>query len=59
MSRKLKIESRGDYWRKRVTPMVRLKGKWLEVAGFPPGASVRITVYAPECMDLRLEGGGR
>jgi hypothetical protein len=57
MSRKLKVEERGDYHAKQTVPMVRLKGKWLQRAGFPAGSHVQINVYAPGCLDIRLIGG--
>ncbi len=33
MKRRIKIEERGDYFRKQTIPTVRLKGKWLQAAG--------------------------
>jgi hypothetical protein len=37
VKRKLKIEERGDYFARKTVPTVRLKGKWLQAAGFPAG----------------------
>lgn len=57
MKRKLKIESRGDYHAKKTTPIVRLKGKWLQAAGFPSGKHLELTVIAPGVIELRVIGG--
>ena len=39
MNRKLKVEELGaDYSPAQRKPQVRLKGKWLERAGFPAGS---------------------
>lgn len=49
MSRKLKIEPhdpRGS--------MLRIKGKWLNPAGFPPGSSVTLQVCSPGVIEIRL-----
>jgi hypothetical protein len=45
-TRSLKIESTGDYFRKRISPIIRLKGKWLAAAGFPPGGRIQLTHLA-------------
>lgn len=34
--------------------MIRLKGRWLEQAGFPHGASVELTVCSPGVIEIRL-----
>ena len=41
--RKLKIEADGDFWMGLIKPKIRLKGHWLERAGFSPGGHVRVT----------------
>ena len=53
--RTLKIEERGtSYSVQHRTPMIRLKGKWLQAAGFPAGSKVEITAYAPGCLDIKF-----
>ena len=39
--RSLQIEADGDRW-KGVKPKIRVTGRWLERAGFKPGARVRV-----------------
>lgn len=61
MRRKLKIEElcqtsprdAGAYREIRV-PQVRLKGKWLQAAGFSPGTQIALTVCSPGVIELRL-----
>jgi hypothetical protein len=43
MKRNLKIEERGDRACGKIFPGIRLIGKWLERAGFPPGRRVVVT----------------
>ncbi len=50
----MKIEERGDYFRKRTVPTVRLKGKWLRAAGFPAGRYLTLTVVSPGVIELRV-----
>jgi hypothetical protein len=52
--RTLKIEERGDYAARQTVPSLRLKGKWLQAAGFPPGDHVTITCQSPGVLELRL-----
>jgi hypothetical protein len=54
--RNLKIETTGDFWRGRVTPKIRLAGRWLERAGFPPGQRVMVELTDPGCLTLRVAG---
>jgi len=54
--RNLKIETTGDFWRGRVTPKIRLAGRWLERAGFPPGQRVTVELTDPGCLTLRVVG---
>ena len=63
MKRRLKIEEqhqdngRADYLRRsRRVPAVRLKGKWLQAAGFPPGQHLELTVISPGVIELRVIG---
>ena len=58
MSRKLKVEEMGTQSAPESRkPAIRLKGKWLQRAGFPAGSHVQINVWAPGCLDVRLIGG--
>jgi len=54
MSRILKIEERGDYHAKTTIPTIRLKGKWLQAAGFDPGSTVQLTVISPGVIEIRV-----
>jgi hypothetical protein len=40
--RTLKIEAMGDFFRGKIKPHIRLKGYWLEQAGFKPGHRVQV-----------------
>lgn len=51
-TRLLKIEADGDPW-KGIKPKIRLLGRWLERAGFPPGHRVHVTCVAPGLLELR------
>ena len=50
--RTLQIEADGDRW-KGFKPKIRLMGRWLEQAGFPPGHRVQVTCVAPGVIELR------
>jgi hypothetical protein len=52
-SRVLKIEEDGDFWRGNVKPKIRIKGRWLERAGFKAGAHVSVTCVAAGVIELR------
>jgi len=52
--RKLKIESHAREYGRKGGSMIRIKGQWLTRAGFPPGASVELTVCSPGVIELRL-----
>lgn len=54
-ARTLKIEEDGDVWKGLVKPKIRLKGRWLERAGFKPGAHVCVTCSAPGVIELRSD----
>lgn len=57
--RKLKIEEHFRpvrYGRSRPVPKVRLTGKWLQAAGFNPGAHLELTVIAAGVIELRVCG---
>lgn len=51
-SRTLKIEEDGDKWN-GIKPKIRLRGKWLERAGFRPGNRVSVKCVAEGVMELR------
>ncbi len=53
-SRSLKIEATGDFFLKKITPRIRLCGKWLERAGFKPGHRVEIRLEEPGTMTVRF-----
>jgi hypothetical protein len=53
-SRSLKIEATGDFYRKKITPRIRITGKWLERAGFRPGHRVEIRFEQPGTLTLRF-----
>jgi hypothetical protein len=53
-SRNLKIESTGDYFAGKVKPQIRLKGYWLEQAGFEPGNHVAVYFIWPGLLALRV-----
>lgn len=52
-ARTLKIEPDGDPWKGVIKPKIRLVGRWLERAGFPPGHRVKVTCVAPGVIELR------
>lgn len=53
-ARSLKIEATGDFLRQKITPKIRLTGKWLERAGFKPGHRVQILIEQPGTLSLRF-----
>jgi Toxin SymE, type I toxin-antitoxin system len=53
-TRNLKIESAGDFWRDKVSPKIRLSGRWLEQAGFKPGHRVEVEISQPGTLTLRF-----
>ena len=52
--RTIKIETLGDPWHGKLFSGIRLKGRWLTNAGFPPGERVAVTVVSPGSMQLRI-----
>ena len=51
--RTLKIEEHGDPWKGDIKPKIRLKGSWLERAGFKHGQRVNVTCVAQGILELR------
>ena len=51
--RTLKIEADGDFWKGLIKPKIRIKGHWLERAGFTPGNRVQVACVAPGVIELR------
>jgi hypothetical protein len=56
--RTLKIEEDGDPWRRTVRPKIRLKGQWLERAGFRHGNHVSVKFIASGVIELRTADAG-
>jgi hypothetical protein len=52
-ARTLKIEADGDTWKRQIKPKIRLTGRWLERAGFRPGARVQVVCIASGIIELR------
>lgn len=55
MTRSIKIETDGDYFKRKVFPKIRLRGKWLAAAGFPPESRVTISALAPGVLMLNAQ----
>jgi len=55
-TRALKIEERGDFFSGKTVPMVRLRGKWLQAAGFPPGQRLTVKIVSPGVIEMRVCG---
>ena len=56
--RRIKIEACGDFWKGSIKPKIRLTGRWLERAGFPPGQNVNVTFISPGVLELRSGASG-
>ena len=54
--RRLKIEEDGDPWKGKVSSKIRLKGCWLEQAGFKHGNFVRVRCVASGIIELHSSG---
>ena len=55
-TRALKIEERGDFFSGKTVPMVRLRGKWLQAAGFRPGQRLTVKMVSPGVIEMRVCG---
>jgi hypothetical protein len=53
-TRSLKIETTGDFCCGKVTPKIRLTGRWLERAGFRPGHRVEVISEQAGTLTLRF-----
>jgi len=51
-ARTLKVEMTGDFFSRKVKPAIRLKGRWLERAGFPPDSRVRVIIRATGILEI-------
>ncbi len=52
-TRTLKVEPTGDFFRQKVKPALRLRGRWLERAGFPPNSHARIIIRTPGVLEIQ------
>jgi Toxin SymE, type I toxin-antitoxin system len=52
-SRTIKIENTGDFFYRKTKPAIRLKGRWLENAGFPPDTYARITIRETGLIEIQ------
>jgi hypothetical protein len=55
-SRTLKIEEDGDRYDRGIKPKIRLRGNWLDRAGFKPGTRVNVTCVAHGIIELHSFG---
>lgn len=42
----------GDFFSRKVKPAIRLKGRWLERAGFHPDTHVRVIIRATGILEI-------
>ena len=54
-TRRLKIEEEGDPWKGKVRSKIRLKGCWLERAGFKQGNHVSVKYVASGVIELHAD----
>jgi len=54
-ARLITIEADGNSFKGPRKPKIRLSGKWLEAAGFPPGQKVQVTFIDTGVMQLRIQ----
>jgi len=55
-ARTLTIERTGDFFYGKITPKIRLAGRWLERAGFKAGHRVEVRLDQPGTLTLRFLG---
>jgi len=53
VTRRLKIEAAGDFWKGLLKPKIRLMGRWLDRAGFKSGHHVYVRCISPGVIELR------
>jgi hypothetical protein len=53
--RQLKVERTGDFALGKIKPVIRLKGNWLERAGFLPNTSCQIIVVGNGKLELHAQ----
>jgi hypothetical protein len=51
--RTLKVEKTGDFFYRKVKPAIRLKGRWLERAGFPPDSQAQVILRETGVLEIR------
>ena len=51
--RNLKVEKTGDFFHRKIKPAIRLKGRWLEQAGFAPDSHVRVVIRETGVLEIR------
>jgi hypothetical protein len=54
-TRSLAIEARGNGFREQPEPGIRLKGKWLQAAGFQPGQRCTVRLVADGVIELTAQ----
>ena len=52
-SRNLKVEKTGDFFHRKIKPAIRLKGRWLEQAGFLPDSRARVIIRATGVLEIQ------
>ena len=52
-TRTIKVETTGDFFSRKVKPAIRLKGRWLERAGFRPDSHAQITLRETGVLEIR------
>ncbi|HWY32316.1 MAG TPA: SymE family type I addiction module toxin [Candidatus Acidoferrum sp.] len=52
-TRTLKIEKTGDFFHQKIKPALRLKGRWLEQAGFTPDSRALVVVRETGILEIR------
>ncbi|HVU26530.1 MAG TPA: SymE family type I addiction module toxin [Verrucomicrobiae bacterium] len=53
--RSLKCEKTGEFFYGKTVPLIRLRGKWLAAAGFPPNSRVQVKILRSGLIQLRKE----
>jgi hypothetical protein len=51
-ARQLKVERTGDFAQGKIKPSIRLKGNWLERAGFLPNTNCRVIILGNGRLEL-------